>query len=311
MIKAFFPLVIGLILAYILNGPVEYVSSKLNKAPNPNLGFEGPKERLFAIIITYISASLLLVAIVYAFIILMLGTLPEGDILTIMQEIYDYASSSEILSSWMTKHLSASKLVGYASKIAEIIINFLLGVVASIYLIKDKEFFLMAWQKFLSIILPQRIHGIFCEISHDINIVVTTFLKGAFVDSIIVALLSSIILSILNIKHAVIIGIIGGLLNVIPYFGPFFSMVPAFFVSLANQSLSKALFAVAALFLVQQLDSNYIYPKIVGTTTGLHPLFVLLSVSVMGYFAGIIGMLIAVPIAGIIQVLLKKWANSK
>ena len=289
MIKAFFPLIIGLILAYILNGPVEYVSSKLNKDSSPNLGFEGPKERLFAIIITYISVSLLLVAIVYAFIILMLGTLPEGDILTIMQEIYDYASSSEILSSWMTKHLSASKLVGYASKIAEIIINFLLGIVASIYLIKDKEFFLMAWQKFLSIVLPQRVHGILCEILHEINIVITTFLKGAFV----------------------IIGIIGGLLNVIPYFGPFFSMIPAFFVSLTNQSLFKALISVIALFLVQQLDSNYIYPKIVGTTTGLHPLFVLLSVSVMGYFAGIIGMLLAVPIAGIIQVLLKKWANSK
>lgn len=311
MIKAFFPLLIGLILAYILNGPVEYVSSKLKKDSSPNLGFEGSKERFFAIIITYISVSLLLIAIVYAFIVLMLGALPKGDVFTTMQGIYDYARSSEILLGWLNKHFSPTKLVGYASRIAELVINFLLGIVASIYLIKDKEFFLMAWQKFLSIILPQRIHGIFCEILSEINIVVTTFLKGAFVDSIIVALLSSIILSVLNIKHAVIIGIIGGLLNVIPYFGPFFSMVPAFFVSLTNQSLFKAIIAVASLFLVQQLDSNFIYPKIVGSSTGLHPLFVLLSVSIMGYFAGIIGMLVAVPIAGIIQVLLRKWANSK
>ena len=311
MLKAFFPLLIGLILAYILNGPVEYVSKKLKKDSSPNFGFEGPKERLFAIIITYIAISLLLATITYAFIVLMLGTLPRGDILTTLQGIYNYASSSDILSSWLDKYFSATKLVEYASRIAEIIINLLLGIVASIYLIKDKEFFLMAWQKFLSLILPQKIHGIFCETLHEINIVITTFLKGAFVDSIIVALLSSIILSVLSIKHAVIIGIIGGLLNVIPYFGPFFSMVPAFFVSLTNQSLFKAIIAVVSLFLVQQLDSNYIYPKIVGSTTGLHPLFVLLSVSVMGYLAGIIGMLVAVPIAGIIQVLFKKWANSK
>ena len=88
-------------------------------------------------------------------------------------------------------------------------------------------------------------------------------------------------------------------------------MVPAFLVALSNHGIVKAIIAVVALFLVQQLDSNYIYPKIVGTTTGLHPLYVLLSVSVMGYFAGILGMLIAVPIAGILQVLIKKWAYSK
>ena len=68
---------------------------------------------------------------------------------------------------------------------------------------------------------------------------------------------------------------------------------------------------VIGLFLVQQLDSNYIYPKIVGATTGLHPLFVLLAVSIAGYFWGITGMLLAVPAAGIIQVLVGKWAYSR
>lgn len=97
----------------------------------------------------------------------------------------------------------------------------------------------------------------------------------------------------------------------IPYFGPFLGMIPAFGVSLANQGMAKATISVIALFAVQQLDSNYIYPKIVGTTTGLHPLFVLLSVSVMGYFAGLLGMLVAVPVAGILQVLIKKWFYSK
>ena len=120
----------------------------------------------------------------------------------------------------------------------------------------------MQWQKFLSIVLSQRIHGLVNEILHEINVVIFTFIKGALIDSIIVALLSSIALSILNIKYAVIIGGIGGLLNVIPYFGPFFSMVPAFLVTLSNQGLTKALIAVSSLFVVQQLDSNYVYPKI-------------------------------------------------
>lgn len=311
ILKAFLPLFIGLILAYVLNGPVEYVGSKLKSSSRSFLSPKSPKGRGLAIIITYISVLVILISIVYAFVILMLGAIPKGDFNSTIQEIIVYVNSSQLLSRWFSKYFSAENIVNLASTIASLLINLLLGTVASIYLLKDKEFFLTLWQNFFSIVLPQKTHGVVCEILHDINVVISTFLKGALVDSLIVSLLSSLALSLLNIKYAVVIGIIGGLLNVIPYFGPFFGMVPAFVVALSNQGITKAVISVVTLFLVQQLDSNYIYPKIVGTTTGLHPLFILLSVSVMGYFAGILGMLLAVPIAGIIQVLIKKWAYSK
>lgn len=181
-----------------------------------------------------------------------------------------------------------------------------IGLVASIYLLKDKEFFLSLWQKFLSMILKQKVHGVTNEILGEINNVLTTFIKGALIDSLIVAFLSSLALSLVKVEYAVIIGIIGGLLNIIPYFGPFFGMVPAFLVALTTNGLGQAIIAVLALLGVQQIDSNYIYPKVVGSSTGLHPLFVLLSVSIFGYFGGIVGMLLAVPAAGIIQILIKK-----
>ena len=311
ILKAFLPLIFGLIISYILYGPVEFVNGKLNKNSQKTLTAESPKGRTISILITYVIVAFVITSIGYAFVTLMLGALPSGDITSTLQSVYQYLNSFDIFSNWMNNFFSADKLVTLASNFAELLINLLLGIVASIYLLKDKEFFLMIWNKLLSIIFSQKVHGIISEISHEINTVIITFLKGALVDSIIVALLSSIVLSILNIKYAPIIGIIGGILNIIPYFGPFFSMVPAFLVALSNQGIVKGIVAVVALFLVQQLDSNYIYPKIVGTTTGLHPLYVLLSVSIMGYFAGIIGMLIAVPIAGILQVLIKRWAYSK
>lgn len=311
VLKAFLPLFIGLIIAYILNGPVELIGNKFKKATVPHINFETPKGRFVSILVAYILSFVLLFSIILAFVILMLGSLPQGDILSTLEKIYTYVSSSDLFDKWFEKYVSAEKLVDLASVVVSFAINIFLGIVVSIYLLKDKEFFLMQWQKFLSIVLSQRIHGLVNEILHEINVVIFTFIKGALIDSIIVALLSSIALSILNIKYAVIIGGIGGLLNVIPYFGPFFSMVPAFLVTLSNQGLTKALIAVSSLFVVQQLDSNYVYPKIVGTSIGLHPLYVLLSVSVMGYFLGVVGMLIAVPIAGVIQVLVKKWAYSK
>ena len=130
-------------------------------------------------------------------------------------------------------------------------------------------------------------------------------------DSLIVAFLSSLVLTLLHVKFAVIIGIMGGLLNIIPYFGPFFGMIPAFLVAFFSGGPVHGILVVLGLMAVQQLDSNYIYPKIVGSTTGLHPLFVLLSVSFFGFFFGILGMLLAVPAAGIIQILVKLWAYSR
>jgi predicted PurR-regulated permease PerM len=195
-----------------------------------------------------------------------------------------------------------------AQSLAGSLVNLFLGVVASVYLLKDKDFFLRLWQQFLSLILKQKTHGLISETMGEINVVVTTFLKGAFIDSLLVALLSSLALSLLHLDYAVVIGVLGGILNIIPYFGPFFGMVPAFLVGLFTSGPAKAFLSVVALFLVQQIDGNFIYPKVVGSATGLHPLFVLLSVSIFGHFFGIIGMILAVPVAGILQILIRKWA---
>lgn len=115
----------------------------------------------------------------------------------------------------------------------------------------------------------------------------------------------------IKLDFAVFIGAFAGLCNVIPYFGPLLGMIPAFIIGLFTQDFFHGLLAVIVLVIVQQIDSNIIYPKIVGSTTGLHPLMVLLAVSVFGYFGGIAGMILAVPLAGIIQIFVLKWAYSK
>ena len=333
--KAFSPLVVGLVLAYLLNGPSEWIRKNIFVKQDEILSMESPKGRVPSIVITYILVIVLLFIIIYAFLILILGSFPKGGLPNIVQGVYDYFNSASsdvqnfiskyipselsigegkldpasILTDWAQKNFSLERLVNTISAFIGGIVNFFIGFVASIYLIKDKEFFLSLWQKFLSLVLKQNVHGQVNEILNEIHHVITTFIKGAIVDSLIVALLSSIVLSALNVKFAVIIGIIGGILNIIPYFGPFFGMIPAFLVAFFSNGLFNAILVVIALFLVQQLDSNYIYPKIVGDSIGLHPLFVLLSLTIFGHFGGILGMLLAVPIAGILQVLIKKWAD--
>lgn len=332
LIRAFSPLIIGLVLAYLLNTPTEWIRTKLFAGGDELLLSQRPRGRTVSIAITYLLAILTVSMMLYAFLILILGSLPEDNLYETVLSVSDYFDSvssairifiekylpvnssdaefnpASLFASHFEKYFSPSRLLSALSSFIGGAANVIIGFVASIYLLRDKELFISLWQKLLCLILRQDIHGKVNETLTEIHRVLTTFIKGALVDSLIVALLSSFALSVLNVNFAVAIGIIGGLLNIVPYFGPFFGMVPAFLVALFSDGIVKALFAVLALLLIQQLDSNYIYPKVVGSSVGLHPLFVLIALTVFGYFGGIAGMLLAVPIAGIIQIFVKKWA---
>lgn len=334
VLQLFSPVLIGLILAYLINGPAEWLRSKLFKQEGELLSAQSPKGRVPSILLTYLVILLLLALIIFAFIILITGAIPSDGLYATGEKVYEYFQGffddaiaflnkyipagavqsdfnpSALITQWLEDKFSLEKMMKVLGSFVGGIVNFFIGVVASIYLVKDKEFFLTLWQKFLSLIFRQRIHGEINETLGQIHQIITTFIKGAMIDSIIVALLTSIMLSVLKVRFAVILGIIGGLLNIIPYFGPFLGMLPAVLLSLFSGGIVKALLVGITLFIIQQLDSNYIYPKVVGTSIGLHPVFVLISVTVAGHFGGIVGMLLAVPVAGVIQVLIKKWAYS-
>ena len=324
VIKALSPLIIGLVIAYLLSPMVSWFERRI-------------KSRGFAIFITYGLVMAGISSLLYGFVILIVGALPSGGLdatITLVSAYFEDAVSAinefaaehiypltgdktdgeaaiMKLGSKLLSRFSMGSLLDAAYTVTGGLISLFIGAAAAVYLLKDKELFISLWEKLLVLTLKQKPHGVISETMSQINSVVTTFIKGALVDSLIVSFLSSLVLTVLHVKYGVIIGIIGGVLNIIPYFGPFFGMIPAFLVAFFESGPARGLLVLAGLFLVQQLDSNFIYPKIVGSTTGLHPFFVLMAVSVCGYFGGIWGMLLAVPAAGIIQVLVCNWAYSR
>lgn len=316
------PLFIGLAIAYLLHPAVDWLTQKLRR-------------RGLAILLTYLLAACFLGGLICGFVILILGALPQGSPREITTQIFAYFESayqaadaylsdflpdgmpSPIaaglgqLSESLERRFSVEAAVTFLSGLGNAMLHFFIGLVASVYLLKDQDFFYMLWERLLSVLLTQRAHGLLNENLSEINQVLSTFVKGAMIDSLIIAFLSSVVLTALQVDYAVIIGLLDGVLNIIPYFGPFFGMLPAFAVAAVTAGPLHGMFAVFGLFVVQQIDANYIYPKVVGGSTGLHPLFVLLSVSLFGSFFGIGGMLLAVPIAGIVQIFIKKWAFSR
>ena len=193
------PLMIGLVLAYLFNPAVEWVRFKIAGSPTEPLPQEIPKGRGAAIFITYTAVLMILLLIIYAFVVLILGALPSGGIEETAANVYDYFESSfesitsfisqyadvsqfkSALADWIRDKFSFTGIIQFITTFAGSLISLFIGLVASIYLLKDKEFFLSLWQKFLSMILKQKVHGVTNEILGEINNVLTTFIKGALI----------------------------------------------------------------------------------------------------------------------------------
>lgn len=343
VLSALSPLFIGLVIAYLLNPLVTIIDKKLMQKvffhiPDDPIKAEKRRNlsRFVSVLITFIVVLAAIVAILYGFAVMILGQFVFADFSSMFQGLaktfINYESEmrqwvaqnfpegfitdkamavANSIIHWISNNFSASNAISAVTGAVGSVVNVAIGAIVSIYLMKDKDFFLGLWRKLLHLTLPQRANAAVTETLNEVNGVLSQFVRGALLDAVFVAILSSIGLSVIGLQFSVFIGVFAGISNVIPYFGPLLGMIPAFIIGLFTQDFVHAILAVVVLIIVQQIDSNIIYPKVVGSTTGLHPLVVLLAVSVFGYFGGIVGMILAVPVAGILQVFVLKWAYRK
>src|SRR5690606_8042174 len=132
------------------------------------------------------------------------------------------------------------------------------------------------------------------------------FFVGKIIDSFIIGLLCFIGCLIMKVPYALLISLIVGVTNMIPYFGPFIGMIPAAVITLFESPI-KALWVTIFIFALQQFDGLYLGPKILGIQVGMKPLWIITAILIGGGFFGVWGMLFAVPIAAVIRSLLRKY----
>ena len=192
------------------------------------------------------------------------------------------------------------------------IASFLIAIVLSIYLLKDSEYFIGLWNKLYYLVFRKTKAGIYTKkiflIIHD---VFSKFIRGQLLEAVFVGVLSSIALIIVGIDYAVVIGIIAGICNMIPYVGPIVGTILAAIMGLLSGNPIKIIYAIIAMLIVQQIDNNLLAPKIVGESVGLHAVFTMLAIIIGGNAFGLIGMLIAVPLAASFRVLFNIWYEKK
>jgi len=146
----------------------------------------------------------------------------------------------------------------------------------------------------------------FKDILEEIDRIVSGFIRGRIIVCFIVGTLIGIGLYFLNLKFALIIGIVSGIFNFVPYLGPIVGVILALIFALGS-SWWILLMIIALFILVNQIEAIYLNPSILGKELGLHPLTVILSMLICGQLLGILGVLVAVPLAAILKVLFSRY----
>lgn len=317
------PLLYAFFIAYLLFIPVSHMETALRK--NERIAAVKPQQlRIVTILITYICAIALVAVIIASIYIMIGGQLSRNTgVNDIINYILNYASGIKLgdknlidnpavkqmvtaVEDWVQKYLNTGTgLTSLGSRVSEIGSSLVIGIISliiSIYFTMDYED-LTKRMKEVYLAGPGRTE-IGLKIFNGVNVFSRTFkqfLRGQLLEACIVAALSVVALWIAGVNYFGIIGVISGICNLIPFVGPWIGAVVAVAVSLLGGGYMTAIWAVVAMIIVQQIDNHLLAPKIVGDSVGLHPVITMVVLLVGADIGGIVGMLLAVPVAATVK----------
>ena len=187
--------------------------------------------------------------------------------------------------------------------------NFLIGAIISVYLMADKEGFLTQGKMFIYAAFDAERANDIIKGCRFVNRTFGGFVNGKIVDSAIIGVLCYILTSIIGTPYAILVSVIVGVTNVIPFFGPYLGAIPSAFIILLVNPM-QCLYFLITILLLQQFDGNILGPKILGGSTGLSSFMVIVAILLFGGLLGIPGMIIGVPVWAVIVAGLKYLRNS-
>lgn len=325
------PFMIGFVIAYLLNFLLKFYENNvfsLGKLSN----IKNKSKRGLGILLTYITAGIIL----YLFTQFVIPQLVDS-IVGLANDIPKYVSNLTELVNELSKNLDIGDeyinlaiekfnelvtfiiniganlipiLGNFVMAIASSIWNIILGIIISIYLLIDKEKFFGLGKKITYAMFNENNAKFIINLTHRSNNTFGRFLSGKIVDSAIIGALTFVIITAFKMPYTILISVIIGITNIIPFFGPFLGAIPCAIIILFVSPM-KAIWFILIIVVIQQLDGNIIGPKILGDSIGIGAFWILFSVLVAGKLLGLLGMIIGVPVFAIIYFILKDFVEAK
>ena len=326
-----FPFFIGFLIAYVMNPVVTFFNEKVFSSL-----FGEKRKRLCracAILTTYIilvgALTISLIFIVpqlYDSIKELSSQIPviSDQIMGLLDHYKESGSGvfpAELMETLETKSLpklvqlsnqmlteAIPMLYNFSVSFVKWLFNLFIAFVVSIYMTADKQLLKSACRRLIFAVFPYDaavpvIHGL-----KECHNIFSGYIIGKSLDSLIIGFLCFLLMSLLNLPYTVLISVIVGVTNMIPYFGPFIGAVPGAFI-LFIVSPYKTLIFLGMILVLQQFDGLVLGPKILGNSTGVRPILILFSITVGGAYFGPLGMFLGVPFFAVVQYLVNNWVN--
>ncbi|MCT4545136.1 MAG: AI-2E family transporter [Vallitalea sp.] len=198
-----------------------------------------------------------------------------------------------------------------ATTIGKYIIDICFGFVFAFNFIMNKEYFINLIENALRLTLSEKKKNSFKEIMQEINIVFLSFIRGKIIDLTLLSIVTIISLIIIGFDYAFIVGTFAGYTNIIPYIGTWIGIIPAVIIGLVKGGWQSAIFVGIYIVAIQQVYYIFVSPKIQGKSIGMHPVFVLLAMFVFSKFFGFIGLILAIPMGGIVKIFINRWVKKR
>lgn len=319
------PFLEGILIAYILYIPASRIEKRFKKSKNKLIK---KNARKLGILIVYIIAILVIIVIINLILPTVISSIVElvnnfqGYYQTLLDDISSLPEDSfwkseqvkSILNSIQKidfgKVINIDTIMQYAKGALSLVtglVDVFVMVVVSVYALLERGKILSFARGLTSAIFNEELCQKIGKYFNDSNKIFYKFLSSQIIDAIIVGLLTTIIMSILNVRYAVLLGFMIGLFNIIPYFGAIVGVIIAILITLITGGISQAIWMAISVIILQQIDANIINPKIVGNSLEISPLLIIFSVTVGGAYFGVLGMFLAVPVAAVLKIVINDY----
>lgn len=322
------PFIYGLILAFLIGPFVRFFEYRLFAM----FKWKPNTKRLFAVGLTLlilVEITILFFSFIIPQIVLSLGSistkLPEyviilekllNEWMMVINFNQDWSklildSSENLLQSFVgTLQTFVPMLLNYSWQFTKTIFNLLIGVAIAVYIILDKERFVLQVKKMHYFVFGQKITDDLIDLSRLSLNMMHRFILGKALDSLIIAVICYLGMLLLKLEYPVLISVVIGITNMIPVFGPFIGAVPGALILLIVSPI-QALWFILFIIVLQQFDGNYLGPRILGDSMGLPSLWIMFAIIVGGGYFGLVGMFLGVPIFAVIYLVFKRLIHNR
>ena len=325
LVSILMPFIMALLIAYLLYLPCKNVEKFFGKARSK---FIKKRARWLSIFTLYIIVIFLIVVIikflvpnVYESLTELISALPGyyNTMVEIVKDIPEDSFLNKVDWEGIIENLSAINLEDYLNLdmiaeyakgligIATTVFDIFVTLVVSIYLLAERSQIVQFAKKLCGAIFNRNINKRIGKYFRESNEIFFRFISSQILDGIIVGILTSIAMSIIGVRYAVLLGFMIGLFNLIPFLGAIIAIVLAIIITIFTGGVSQAVWMAIVVIILQQIDANIINPKIIGSSLEISPILIIFSITVIGSYFGIMGMFLAVPIVAIIKLLINDF----